>query len=153
MPSKRQKPPLGSTGNNGKSQTGRDGNGRFAEGNSHGFQPGHSGNPQGRPRDTITPHLRELVQRLHPDAGEITYGELIALRLIEQAVAGEIAAIREVIDRLEGKPRQSVAVDMSGMDWREQAREFGLSIDDIIAETRRLIDAAVTERDEEPDRQ
>jgi hypothetical protein len=86
----------------------------FTPGNPYAFKPGQSGNPAGRPRDTITPYLRVRVQQVYPGRDATTYGEMIANELIDLAVAGEIAAIREVCDRLEGKPRQ--AVDLTSDD-------------------------------------
>lgn len=98
----------------------------FAKGNSFAFKPGQSGNPKGRPRDTITPHLRELVRMLHPGKDEVTYGEMVAQALLARAIAGDVQAIREVFDRLEGKPRQ--AIDVSVEEKRRAIYEAGLDM-------------------------
>ena len=91
---------------------GRTTDGRFAKNNPHGFQKGVSGNPSGRPIDTKTPHVRALVQKKVPNSDEHTYGSLIAQRLVQLAMSGEIAAIREVFDRLEGRPRQPIELSV-----------------------------------------
>jgi len=98
----------------------------FAKGNAFAFKPGQSGNPAGRPRDTITPHLRELVRMQHPGKDEVTYGELVARALLVRAVSGDVQAIREVFDRLEGKPRQSV--DVSVEEKQRAIFEAGLNM-------------------------
>ncbi|HZS09513.1 MAG TPA: DUF5681 domain-containing protein [Blastocatellia bacterium] len=90
----------------------------FAKGNTIGFQPGQSGNPQGRPKKrTLSEHLREVMARTHPEHPDRTYGELIAIKLAEEAVSGNVTAAREVFDRLEGRPRQQLDVTV---DSRKQ---------------------------------
>jgi hypothetical protein len=98
----------------------------FAKGNAFAFKPGQSGNPAGRPRDTITPHLRELVRMQHPEKDEVTYGELVARALLTRAIVGDVQAIREVFDRLEGKPRQ--AIDVSVEEKQRAIFESGLNM-------------------------
>jgi hypothetical protein len=77
------------------------------------FQKGISGNPggkkKGRPwRDAIE---RALKRRLAENDFEGI--DRLADALIDRGLAGDIMAIREVGDRLEGKPAQ--AVEHSGM--------------------------------------
>lgn len=116
--------------------------GTFAPGNKLGsrFQPGASGNPNGRPKLTaLSEALRAELAAEMPGADEQTYAEAIARALIAAALNGDVAAAREIADRTEGKPKQSLDVDMAVMDWREMARRHGLSEDDVISEARRLI--------------
>ncbi len=80
--------------------------GKFAPGNKIGkqFPKGTSGNPNGRPKLTkLTEALREQLAETNPDAPEETQAEQIARALISEAKLGNIAAIREVFDRSEGK--------------------------------------------------
>jgi hypothetical protein len=80
--------------------------GKFPPGNKVGkqFPKGQSGNPQGRPKLTkLTEALREQLAEINPDAPEETIAEQIARALISEAKLGNIAAIREVFDRSEGK--------------------------------------------------
>lgn len=44
-----------------------------------------------------------------------TIAQLIALQLLLQAAHGDLAAIREVIDRTEGKPKQNVEVEVPAL--------------------------------------
>ena len=83
------------------------------------WQPGQSGNPKGRPpgSQSITTHLKALLERsiaaprsefLDKSERKITGSQLIALKLLTKAAAGDLQAIRETLDRLEGKPREIV---------------------------------------------
>ena len=80
----------------------RDGAGRFL--------PGVSGNPSGRG------NAPSLVAALRAELDEREHGgrpglRAIAARLVDMALAGDMRAIREVLDRLDGKPLQAVSLD------------------------------------------
>jgi len=81
---------------------------------------GVSGNPGGRPRGrSITARLREL---LDADAGTgdgRTIAEEIARVLLEHAAAGDIKAVREVLDRTEGRPRPAEPEGGQAMEARD----------------------------------
>ncbi len=117
-------------------------NGTFAPGNKLGnrFKPGASGNPKGRPKLTLLSEaIRAQLAVVAPDADERTYAEVIAEKLCTEAAAGNVLAAREIADRTEGKPKQAIDVDLSVMDWREMARKYGVSEQDVIREAQRLI--------------
>ncbi len=105
------------------------------------FPKGVSGNPAGRPKSiTLSEALRiELAKALPNDTHERTFAEVIAQSLVRAAATGNILAAKEIADRTEGRPRQSVDVDMNVTDWRELARQNGLSEIDVISEAQRLI--------------
>ena len=80
------------------------------------FQPGVSGNPGGRPATKIlTDALKKRLAMRAPRefaislgiTEDITIAEAIAAELANKAMAGDIAACKEVFDRLEGKVRPS----------------------------------------------
>jgi hypothetical protein len=117
-------------------------NGKFAPGNSLGkkFPPGTSGNPSGRPKLTrLTDALREQLAEINPDAPEETVAEEIAKTLIKLALSGDVQAIKEIGNRTEGLPKQSIDLDVQAIGWREEAQKYGLSEIDIIAEAKLLI--------------
>ena len=92
-------------------------NGRFPPGNKIGkmFSKGVSGNPKGRPKLTkVTEALREQLAESMPGAPEDTIAEAIARALIREASAGNVAAIREVFDRSEG--RAPLTLDVGSKD-------------------------------------
>lgn len=85
-----------------------------------GFQPGQSGNPQGRPRTKgLVNALKAAVAEEVPDGR--TVEEALADTLIEEGLNGKhrLAAISAIYDRIEGKPRQSISFE----DARKQEQE------------------------------
>jgi Family of unknown function (DUF5681) len=74
------------------------------------FQKGQSGNPGGRARERAFANaIRAEVAKVDPNTGRERLLE-IARKTVEMAIAGDMSAIREIGDRLDGKPAQ--ALDM-----------------------------------------
>ena len=75
------------------------------------FKPGVSGNPAGRPRrDLVTTALLRMLDSTEGDGR--SKAERLAAVLLDLALAGDPRAIREVLDRTEGKaPRQAALID------------------------------------------
>lgn len=71
--------------------------------------PGVSGNPAGRPEGTgsIVAEIRRVLREEHHG---VTLERLIARRLVELAAEGDIRAIRDVIDRIDGTPNRDSTV-------------------------------------------
>ena len=113
----------------------------FTKRNPHAFRQGESGNPQGRPKRTKLGEAL-LAQLAETGANEQTIAERVAQALVKEALAGNVQAIREIGDRTEGKPRQTIAVDATLRDWRAMAQANGLSEEDVLLEARRLIESA-----------
>jgi len=78
----------------------RDGLGRWGKGNS--------GNPNGRPRrgNTLADELRKVLNRKGPDGKKNNVA--IAEKLVELARSGEVKAIREIFDRVDGRALQPI---------------------------------------------
>jgi uncharacterized protein HemY len=115
---------------------------KFPSGNKIGnrFPKGESGNPSGRPKLTrLTDALREQITEQLQNAPERTIAEAIARKLIKLALDGDIAAIREVFDRTEGKPKQAIDLDLQVSDWRTEAQKYGVTEEDVINEAKLLI--------------
>ena len=83
----------------------------------HQWQPGQSGNPSGKPRGARTwaGIMRDFSEKT---SGEIlgtsdkrNAADAIVQRLIADAIRGDRKAAEIVLDRMEGKPRQSVLVN------------------------------------------
>lgn len=85
------------------------------------FKKGQSGNPGGRPKSKL---FREALLAELADAGD-DKEELrdIARKLIDMAKDGDIQAVKEVADRLEGKPAQESSVSFENKqcaaDWSD----------------------------------
>jgi hypothetical protein len=113
--------------------------GKFMPGNKIGgrFPKGASGNTAGRPRLTkLTDALRQQIAETNPDADDETIAETIAKTLIQLALSGDVQAIKEVFDRTEGKPKQSLDLDVSVQDWRSIASGAGLTAEEFIDESK-----------------
>ena len=69
----------------------------------YGFKPGQSGNPAGLPKGTrwMKTRLRELLEQ-----GGL--GDKVLDALINKAKDGDVQAIREILDRIDGKVAQEV---------------------------------------------
>jgi hypothetical protein len=89
------------------------------------FEKGQSGNPNGRPKGvqnskTRLLRLLELVQKKrNPITGEeedFTVLELMDMQMISKALKGDQKAYEAVVDRLEGKPKQTtdITADIKG---------------------------------------
>jgi hypothetical protein len=88
---------------------------------AHQFKPGQSGNPEGRPKKFITlvsDALREKLKEIQPETQQ-TYAVALADKLVTAALDGELPvnAIREIVDRVEGKAKERV-------DFNDVTREF-----------------------------
>lgn len=72
------------------------------------FQPGQSGNPNGRPKAAkiITQQIIAALNEVDPKT-EATKLRGIVNALISKATEGDVSAIKEVADRAEGKVPQT----------------------------------------------
>lgn len=73
------------------------------------FQPGVSGNPLGRKKERIWRNALERAVKRHMD-GKIDYLAIDALAdaLVAAGLAGEVNALREIGDRIDGKVPQAL---------------------------------------------
>ena len=80
---------------------GRDARGRFVGGNAGG--PGN-------------PHAKKVAKLRSAMLGAVTQKDFreVVKALIQRAKAGDVAAIRELLDRCIGKPKQAVDIEVDG---------------------------------------
>ena len=99
--------------------------GKFAEGNRLGnrFRPGQSGNPAGRPKSiTLSEAYRKMLSQVdESDPESRTRAEVLAEQMYAKAKTGDVQALREIADRVEGKPRQTLALSVERREQLEQA--------------------------------
>jgi hypothetical protein len=70
------------------------------------FQPGQSGNPNGRPKSKP---FREAIQRALEEAGDDKKAlQAVATALVGKAMMGDVPAIKELADRMDGKVAQAI---------------------------------------------
>lgn len=77
------------------------------------WEKGQSGNPNGRPRTRVMAEALSLaLKREAADSdGKLTRKlNLIADKLVNLALEGDMQAIKEINDRMDGKAFQSVAI-------------------------------------------
>jgi len=79
------------------------------------FPPGQSGNPGGRRARLFTTALLRIVEKKIKDdpEGRILI-DAIAQQLVAKASKGDLASIRELADRIDGKAAQAVTVGGEG---------------------------------------
>ena len=82
-------------------------------------KPGGPGRPKGVPNSkTRLLRLLEIVQvQTNPITGnkeEFSVAERLDLMVLQKAFKGDLNAYKEILDRLEGKPKQSTEVEVSG---------------------------------------
>jgi hypothetical protein len=76
------------------------------------FRPGQSGNPGGRPKGrSVTARLRDLLEKGEingkPIKGGKQVADLVAETIVKHALAGDIAFMRLLVDRNDGKIPES----------------------------------------------
>lgn len=71
------------------------------------FAKGQSGNPRGRPpaHQPFKLALREALNQTHRDTRR-KHLQMVAESLVEQAICGDVAAIKEIAERMDGKVAQ-----------------------------------------------
>jgi len=78
------------------------------------WQPGQSGNPNGRPKKArcLTHALTEYGKRSADatDGQKATLQELLVKTLWNLALSGDLAAIRYIFDRIDGKPIETMII-------------------------------------------
>ena len=81
------------------------------------FKPGQSGNPNGRPPKawTMSTLIEEALEEVEEQSGK-PFKHLVAKRLAKMAVSGDIQAIKEINDRIDGRPKQAIDHTTNGKD-------------------------------------
>lgn len=79
------------------------------------FGAGNNANPKGRPpREwTMSALIGEALEEVEAQSGK-SFKQLVAKRLAHMAVNGDIQAIKEINDRIDGKPHQSIDAQVHG---------------------------------------
>jgi hypothetical protein len=108
--------------------------------NEHNLIPAKKGevrNPNGKPKGVLNSKTRllrllELVTKVrNPVTGEeeeFSIAEQLDMQIIAKARKGDLKAYEIILDRLEGKPKQSTEVEVSGginITWEEKKTYVG----------------------------
>ena len=111
------------------------------------FKKGEVHNPHGRPKgicigDYLRKHLIEICPN---DPKGRSWGEVIATRMMVEAAKGDIAAAKEIEDRVAGKSKQSL--DIVSTEKKPSFDFSKIAITDRIAILQILTNAKQTEPD------
>lgn len=79
------------------------------------FKPGESGNPHGRKIEKVWRDAVLKAVRNRDGKGAAQELDLIAKALVTSAKAGDVSAIKEIGDRLDGKAVQALANEDGGL--------------------------------------
>ena len=88
------------------------------------FKPGQSGNPSGRPKGVsiIAPLYKfalQVTEKKNPYTGrQMTWAERIALATLKYAEKGNPKALDIVWDRIEGKMKQEIDINVESQLWQ-----------------------------------
>ncbi len=99
----------------------------------HEFKPGQSGNPAGRPKGI--PNSKTILQRFlaleekiaNPVTGveeSMSQLEIMYLKQIAKARKGDLQAMKEVIDRYEGKAGQTIDMNLATDPRKEILKKY-----------------------------
>ncbi len=103
------------------------------------FKPGQSGNPKGRPKSALySDALRQKLAEVDPDdAKGRTGAQILAEQAYIKAKGGDLRALGHVADRVEGKARQTITLNV------EQREQYERAISGMVAETGCTRDEAI----------
>jgi hypothetical protein len=103
-----------------KAKTGREIAESFVEaGKPYRWKPGVSGNPSGRPAvQKLSAAIRQVLGEPVPGGGGITYAQAIARKLADRAAAGCVRSAELLGDRAEGRPTQSLDIELTALAQR-----------------------------------
>lgn len=86
------------------------------------WKPGQSGNVSGRPAiATLSRAIRQVLNECVPGANGTTYAEAIARALAVKAAHGDVRAAAELADRAEGRPTQTIDLEVTQLAQRFDA--------------------------------
>lgn len=78
------------------------------------FKPGNCANPGGKPKQKIWRDAISAAIRHRTGLDQIEAVKTVALALVDEALKGDVVALKEIGDRIDGKSDASVSVDHTG---------------------------------------
>ena len=78
------------------------------------FEPGSSGNPCGRPKGSLTKLMREFMYEI--DDSGFSRMQQLCIILWDSALKGDLQAVKMIMDRVDGTPRQTIETNVHQFD-------------------------------------
>jgi len=120
------------------------------------FKEGDVPNPNGKPVGAIDikNRLIKMLENIAPDKiqnakqitdfcmgiSRVTNLDAVNARLLYCAIVeGESWAVKEIFDRIAGKPSQTIDLDIQATNWRDEAKRHGITESEVAAEARLLL--------------
>lgn len=97
------------------------------------FKPGQSGNPKGRPKRDWT--VQSLIEEAMEESDEsgIPAKKIIYQKLVNLAKRGDIQAVKEINQRLDGMPQQKTDLTTNGKDLVVKTIMYGDNISEQVS--------------------
>lgn len=88
----------------------------------HQFKPGNRANPGGRPKgQSLTALLRRRLEAVADEATGETYAEQFVNQWVNAALDGNVPAIKEALDRTEGKVPDKIKATLNSSESADHA--------------------------------
>ena len=78
------------------------------------FESGSSGNPSGRPKGSLTKLMREFMYEI--DDSGFSRAQQLCIILWDAALKGDLQAVKLIMDRVDGTPRQTIETNVHQFD-------------------------------------
>ena len=78
------------------------------------FEKGSSGNPSGRPKGSLTKLMREFMYEI--DDSGFSRMQQLCIILWDSALKGDLQAVKMIMDRVDGTPRQTIETNVHQFD-------------------------------------
>jgi hypothetical protein len=117
------------------------------------FKPGQSGNPGGRPKGSLSPIAeirRQLAEVKDSDEQKRTRLQVIVANLLDRAENDSVAA-RDVLDRVLGRPRQTITLDSDKLSQLERKLQNFMAESEADGDTLTRIEAIAILTEEDAD--
>lgn len=111
----------------------------MSKANQTSFKPGQSGNPKGAPKKewTMQSLIRQAMEK--KDNEGLPYKLRVSFQLVALAANGDMQAIKEINNRLDGMPQQDSTLKVEG--------NYNINIDGLIGLTKVTTKATASDSD------
>lgn len=77
--------------------------------------PGNTANPNGRPKFSLVGILKDKLKEVPEGEDKVSLAEKLIDEAIKKALKGDTFMLRDIIDRVDGRPKQVMGFDMEDL--------------------------------------